>query len=426
MLSTVVVGVLVLLCAVIVAVRHSRRDSRQRDPDAVPLVTALVVFGIVALTIGVQLAIEPAGEPKTVLTTAGVGAGLVTAVFALWLNHRRYRVEEARQQVERDKADLDQRRHQLEQRKVELEHAKDRREHDKVVDDAVIRVVELFGHAEQLVRCGALHMLAGFAAQRPERAREVVRLVCMYLRRMPPGDEAGGEAQMLLSRVVRQANAATPPAVDLDVDLTGARLTGFVLEDVSLRVLTLTGARLSGVTSLRGLGAGCRVELDSATFEGDVRLHSAHLSRLFARKAEFGGDLSVTSSTVDQDVVLSEASIEGDVDFSRARIGTLAASAVTVGGEANFRRATVEGGTTFLQAHFGRADFESFTCGTTIVFDGAHFAGTVRLPSNGTSSGVSLRRTTVATVSADLPPPWRVTTVDGVHYLTVSSDSTTA
>jgi uncharacterized protein YjbI with pentapeptide repeats len=355
-----------------------------------------------------------------VLTTAGVGAGLVTAVFALWLNHRRYRVEEARQQVERDKADLERRRHLLEQRKVDLEHAKDRREQARVADDAVVRAVELFGHADQVVRCGAMHMLAGVTAQRPEQAGEVVRLLCMYLRRMPRGDATAGEAQSVLSRVVRQANAATPPAVDLDVDLTGARLTEFVLDDVSLRTLTLTGASLSGATSLRGLGSRCLVDLDGAACDGDVWLHGAHLRRLSAKDAVFCGNLVVTGSTVEQDVVLTDALIDGDADFSRTMSGILTASAVTVRGEANFRRATVRGAATFLQAHLSRADFESLTCGGTLVLDGAHFGETVRPPVNETSSRASLHRTTVTKVDGGLPPPWRITTVEGVHYLTLS------
>lgn len=419
-LSTVVLSVLLLLCALVVTVRHARRDSRRRGPDAVPLLTALVVIGIVALTIGTQLMIEPVGDPKTVLTTAVVGAGLVTAVFALWLNHRRYLVEQARQQVERDKADLERHRHRLEQRKVELEYAKDRREHDRAVDDVVSRAVEMFGHAEVRVRCGALHLLRGLAAQRPERAREVVRLVAMYLRTMPPGDPAGRDAQSVLASVVREANSAATPVVDLDVDLTGARLTGFVLEDVSVGVVNLAGARLSGRTSLRGIGPHCRVELDGAEFDGDVWLHGARLRRLSAEGTKFVGDLSVTSSTVEREVVLSEALITGDVDFSRATLGALTASAVTVDGEARFRRSTASGSAIFLQARFGSADFDGFTCGATVVFDGAHFAGTFRPPANGTSPGVSLRHTTVATDPGDLPAPWSVATVDGVHYLSTT------
>jgi uncharacterized protein YjbI with pentapeptide repeats len=410
----VVVGVFVLLCALVVAVRQVRRD--RGHPDTVPRVTTLVVVGIVAMTVGAQ----PGRELKTVLTTAAVGAGLVTAIFALWLNHRRYRVEEARQQVERDKADLDQSRHRLEQQKVELEQAKERREHDK--DDILIRAVELFGHADMRVRCGALHTIAAFATQRPARAADVVRLVSMYLRTMPDDDPAAIEAQRVLSRVVADANAAG--VEDLEVDLTGASLTDLVLDDVAVRVLTVAGAHLAGVTSLRGLGsvagtvrkgqANCRVDLTGAVFAGDVRLHGAHLKRLSAQRAEFHGDLSLASSWVELDVVLSDSAVAGDTDFRGAEFGKLAANATTFHGEATFRRVTVRGAATFLQAHFTRADFEKFTTRQQTVFDEAHFADAVLLP----EALPSLRRTTVGAKAAeDLPTPWRTKTISGVHYL---------
>lgn len=389
-------------------------------PDTVPLVTTVVVFGLVALGIGVQWAVDPTVRPATVMTTASVGAGLVTALFALWLNHRRYRLDEARQRTEWERVDLERQRRQLERRTVELECAKDRREHNKVADDAVAQVVELFGHLEDLVRAGALHQLAGLVARRPDRAEEAARLVCMYLRMMKPGDAAGREAQTVLASVVRQANTAMPSVKDVDLDLTGATLTGFALEDVSVGALTLSDARLSGTTSLRGLRASRSVELDHAVFGGHVQLYGARLRRLSAKYATFAGDLSVASSEVERDLVLSEATVSGTADLSRARIGTLDANGLAVAGDTHLRRATVSGSAHFLQARLGCVDLEGFASGAVAVFDDAHFTGALRLPTNGSFAGYSLRRTTVATDLGDLPPPWRIVTADGVRHLTRS------
>jgi uncharacterized protein YjbI with pentapeptide repeats len=309
-------------------------------------------------------------------------------VFVLWVNLRRCRVEGARQ----------------------------RGEYDAIVDDTVIRAVELFGHPESSVRCGALHALAELAGRRPAR---VVRLVCAYLRTVPAGDSTTVEAQKVLYEVVREANAATPPVEDLEIDLTGAWLTGFVFDDAKVRALTLAGACLTGRTSLRGLGSRCRVELDGAAFAGDVWLHDARLRRLSARGTEFRGDLTVTSSTVELDVELSDSSVDGEVDLSRAQVGKLVANSATFGGVANFRRTAVAGGASFLQAHFDRADFAGFTCQHTVLLDGAHFARTPRLPTDGDLQSVSLCRTTVGEKVGDLPAPWRLTTVDDLRYLMV-------
>lgn len=322
-------------------------------------------------------------EPGPLDRFAG-GLALVGTAFAWWVNRRRCRVEGARH----------------------------RAEHDVTVDDTVIRAVELFGHADAQVRCGALHALAGLTSWRPE---QVVRLVCAYLRTVPPGDPTTVEAQKVLYRVVREANAATPPVEDLEVDLTGAWLTGFVFDDAKVRVLTLAGACLTGQTSLRGLGSRCRVDLDGAVFAGDVWLHDARLQRFSAQSTEFGGDLSATSSAVELDVVLSESSVDGDLDLSRASLGKLVADAATFSGVANFRRATVTGSASFLQAHFDRADFAGFTCAHRVMLDGAHFARTPRLPAELPS--VSLRDTTVGEKVRDLPAPWRLTTVDDLRYL---------
>lgn len=301
-------------------------------------------------------------------------------------------------------------------RRCRVEGARHRGEYDATVDDTVIRAVELFGHPEPSVRCGALHALAELAGRRPAR---VVRLVCAYLRTVQAGDSTTVEAQKVLYQLVREANAATPPVEDLEIDLTGAWLTNFVFDDAKVRMLTLVGACLTGRTSLRGLGSRCRVELDRAAFAGDVWLHDARLLRLSARGAEFCGDLTIASSAVELDVVLSDSCVDGELDLSRAQVGKLIANSATFSGVANFRRTAVDGGASFVQTHFDRADFADFTCQHTVLLDGAHFARTPRLPTAGDLPPVSLRRTTVGEKVGDLPPPWRLTTVDDLRYLMV-------
>jgi hypothetical protein len=423
-LVIVFVGVCTILGAVAFAVRNARQDGERRNADALPLVTVLIVFGIVLLVIAVQLMVAPGTDLGTVLTTAAVGSGVITANFGLWLNHRRYRVEEARQLVERGKADLDQRRHRLEQEKIALEHTKDRREHDKVADDLLVRVVELFGDADARVRGGALHALAALASQRPERAPDVVGLVCMYLRTTPADDGVAGEAQRVLLNVVRRAPA------DLDVDLTGARLTDFVFEHVAVRTLTLAKARLGGTTSLRGLGvrgtdhigpSNGVLDADGAEFGGDVWLQGARLSRLSARDALFLGKLSLAGASVTAEAVLSDGIVTGDADFAGAEFGKLTCSAASFDGNATFRGVTARGGATFLQTRFRRLVVEKFVS-AHVVLNEAHVEESLRLAPDGWFGSVALRRMTVSAKVAEdarlrLPPGCRVAVEDGIRYV---------
>lgn len=405
--------------AAVVAARHAKKDPRRRNIDTLPAVSAIGAAGITVLVIAVQLTIQPTGELRYVLTAGVVCGGVVTAVFAAWLNYRRYRVEESRQEVERDKADLERNKHQLELEKVALEHAKDRREHEKVADESLMRAVELLGDGDSRVRSGTLYALAGLAAHRPDRAQEVVELICMYLRNVPENgwDSVLWDAQKVLLRVVTQANRAPQPVHDLNIDLARARLDGFNLGHVTVGTLDLSGAHLTGVTSLRGLRVATgnhpyQVNLDAAEFEGDVLLHGVRLRRLSATGAVFHQGLSMEGSHVEQDAVLSDCSVGEDADFSGATFGTLVCTGAKFHGKASLRRTTLRGGGTFLQARFGRADFDQFVSDHRVVFDGAHFEESLRL-NPATLPHVSLRKTTLGAKAAasgrlQLPPGWRV------------------
>lgn len=434
-------GALLTLMTVVGALRYFRQDRRRRKPDTLVMLATMAVVSSVLLMIALQLAIEPGNDMKTVLATGSIGAGLVTANFALWLNHRRYLVEEARQQVERDKAGLEQSRHRLEQEKVELELAKDRREHDKAAYDVLIRGADLIGHDNPLTRVAAMHALATLAAQRPDRAQEVIELICMYLRqRLTDGENLSArEVQKVLTRVIARANAASPPVTDLEIDLAEAHLHELVLDGASVRMLNLSGASLTGLTSLRRLGTTVahdgvphvHVNLDGSMVGGDLRLHNAWLARFSAAGAVFGGNLSVTGARIAQDVVLSDCSVAGVTELNGAEFGSLTCNAAQLGAEITLRRTTVHGTTRFVQTHFGRADLEAFTCRHRVVFDGAHFDEGPRLR-DVDMRNVSLWRTTIrAAAAADgklaLPQGWQLTSADreDVHYLVHSDYQTT-
>jgi uncharacterized protein YjbI with pentapeptide repeats len=390
---------------------HVRTDRRDRRADTVVLVVAPAAGGLTFLAAAVQLTVEPGSELRYVLPTAAVCGGLATATFALWLNHRRYLIEEQRQDIESTKTDLERRKHDLDQFRVELERAKDLREHAKAADDVLLKVVELLGNSEHRVRAGALTALAGFAGQRPDRAADAVELICMYLRTAPSGDAVVRDAQRALVRVVRQANEAQPRLVP-EVDLRHARLADLTLEHLDVAVLDLSQAHLSGTTSLRGLGgSGCVVRLDGAQCDGNVRLDGARLRELSAPRARIAADLVVLGAHVELAVELSDCEVYGDVDLSDSVLGSLTGLGANFRQLFAMRRTLLHGTATLGQTKFAEADFEH-AAGPKLVLDEANVRRALRLTPAQWST-VSAWNTTIES-GADrskvrLPPGWEIT-----------------
>jgi hypothetical protein len=105
---------------------------------------------------------DPGVSRADALKTGGLAGGAVLGQYALWINDRRRRTEEARQEVEQDRA---------------------RQDRDRVSDERFARAVELLGHGADQVRVGALHALAGLARSRPSYTQTVLDVLCSYLRR---------------------------------------------------------------------------------------------------------------------------------------------------------------------------------------------------------------------------------------------------
>jgi len=175
------------------------------------------------------------------LKTGGLAAGSVVALYALWLNDRRRRVEEQRHALESQRAEHDR---------------------ERVADERFARAVELLGHDTDQVRVGALHALAGLARSRDRYTQIVLDVLCAYLRRpFDPPDEGDGEgireqqvrvtAQRLIADLLPGASDVDPPEYDLD--LHGATLEYF---DISYRVVGQLRARRTQLyesTSFKGL-----------------------------------------------------------------------------------------------------------------------------------------------------------------------------
>ncbi|GAA3558201.1 hypothetical protein GCM10022222_47230 [Amycolatopsis ultiminotia] len=107
-----------------------------------PLLWTFAASVLLLCGVGGWLLADPATSHSDSLKTGGLAGGAVVALYALWLNDRRRRVEEARQEIEQRRHDLDR---------------------ERISDELSAKSVELLGHEADQVRVGAMHALAGLA-----------------------------------------------------------------------------------------------------------------------------------------------------------------------------------------------------------------------------------------------------------------------
>lgn len=251
----------------------------RRWSQLVWLPTCVLAFAMLALVTGWLRLVEPATSQVEALKAGGLAAASIVALYGLWLNDRRRRVEERRQALE------------------------DRRtEHDRerVADERFAKSLDLLGHAGDQVRVGAMHALANLARSRPDYTQTVLDVLCAYLRRPHNAeDELENQVRKTAQRLV---SALLPPAgsdgPDYELDLTGATLEYLDLSKKRIGELTLRRAQLFRATALYG-----------ADIRGDAWFTATHShyrvvahGMTFHRKAWFSGFRS-----------------DGPVDFTGAR-----------------------------------------------------------------------------------------------------------
>jgi hypothetical protein len=252
------------------------------------------------------------GDPGTprgdALKTGGLAGGAILAVYALWINDRRRRTEEARHEVERTRAQQDRERTENEQ---------------------FAKAVELLGHGADQVRVGALHALAGLARTRPAYTQTVLDVLCAYLRRpfTHPGydlrpdnpDEAEPEpgtawpaeriaeadreqqvrltAQRLIATLL--PGSADEQAPRYDLDLTAAHLEYLDLTGCRLGRLTARRARMHGVNRFGEVRIQGPALFSGATFHGRTELSDARFDGgLSVLKAEIKGAWRISGAQV--------------------------------------------------------------------------------------------------------------------------------
>ncbi|WP_406688451.1 pentapeptide repeat-containing protein [Saccharopolyspora sp. ID03-671] len=289
---------------------------------------AVAIVGLCAVSVGL-LVFDPRVTGAEALRTGGLAAGSVVALYALWLNDRRRRVEEQRQT--------------LEGRRTELER-------DRVADERFARAVELLGHETDQVRVGALHALAGLARSNPDYAQTVLDVLCSYLRRpfqhprystsrdWAPEDSDDAErqlqvrltAQRLITDLLPAADDADAPIYDLD--LTGATLEYFELSDRKVGTVLLRYAHLfssnnlsrstfhghvyfTGSTFGTGRLSG-RFRCDDAVFHRRAWFSGVHFGGpVRCERSTFRGPAKFSDSTFTDEVSLAGSSFEERAEF---------------------------------------------------------------------------------------------------------------
>lgn len=246
----------------------------------------LAAIVVAALTTVVLVLVEPALSKAEALKTGGLAGGAVVALYALWLNDRRRRIDEARHELESDKA----------------------------ADERFARSVELLGNEADQVRVGALHALD----------------------QITPGDssEADRERQVRLTaqRLITDLLpwGQNPDRRAYHLDLTGASLEYFRLEGRRIGRLTARRTRFYGIIRLSGLHASKPALVTGATFLGRVDLS----------EAQFEGGISFQETTFNAEVAFKGASVSTFIDLNTTaperQTGTLTITeGTTVKGDAS-------------------------------------------------------------------------------------------
>lgn len=274
--------------------------------------SVLAAIAVALLTTVVLLLIEPTLSKSEAIKTGALAGGAVVALYALWLNDRRRRTDEARHELETDKA----------------------------ADERFVRSVELLGSAADQVRVGALHALAWLAESTPRYKQTVLDVLCAYLRRPFADPSLAGmgdntnrvadedslhadrerqvrlTAQRLIMDLLPWGQNPDPRAYHLD--LTGASLEDFRLEGRRIGRLTARHTRFYGLTRLSEVYAGKPALFSNATFRGRVDL----------REARFEGGLSFERTVFNDEVSFKGASVGTFIDLNTSpperQAGTLA------------------------------------------------------------------------------------------------------
>lgn len=234
-----------------------------------------------------------------------------------------------------------------------------RREGTKVELERYVTSAEQLGSASAAVRIAGVHAMSALASEASTAyfRQQCVSVLCSYLR-MPPGPASpytfGGSAadpyeahvRMAVQNVLsRQLSRDSPTRWrEVDIDLRGAQLTSFSLDNVDVRSISLEGATINGDFFMQRARVRAQTDFRNVRFRGGAHF----LGSNFEGRARFYGSrfeeaASFVSATFGSLAWFYDAEFCGPTGFASCRFSS------TVG----FDRAQFRGKAGFLQASFG-------------------------------------------------------------------------
>ncbi|MFD7654991.1 pentapeptide repeat-containing protein [Actinosynnema sp. NPDC059797] len=238
--------------------------------------TVLAAVLVTVATTAALLLVDPRQPKAEAIKTGALAGGAVVALYALWLNDRRRRVEEARHELESDKAS----------------------------DERFAKAVELLGNEADQVRVGAMHVLANLARADRRYKQTVLDVLCAYLRRpfthpaltAKPEDPDQAyfgvpeerreevspeqEQEMTVRRTAQRLITdllpwgSDPDQTRYQLDLSGAKLVHFRLEGRRFGRLVARRAQFYGITAFSEIALAQPALFSGGTFHGRVNFEN--------------------------------------------------------------------------------------------------------------------------------------------------------
>lgn len=269
------------------------------------LSTILASIGVFLLVGGALLLVDPRAPKHEAIKTGGLAGGAIVALYALWLNDRRRKVEEARQELESQRIDHDR---------------------SRVADERFARAVELLGHESAQVRVGAMHALAGLAKSRIEYTQTVLDILCAYLRQpykktRNDHEEIELEVRLTSQRLIEDLlpRIEEKDPVRYDLNLTKAHLEYMDLSYRQVGDLIMRVARLNESNAFHHMVVHGDVYLTDAEVTGRLYMHHSE----FRRKAWF------SRVKVRQPAVFTESKFLGETKFTNSEWADVKADGCT-------------------------------------------------------------------------------------------------
>lgn len=181
-------------------------------------------------------------------------------------------------------------------RKQRLGEAAEQREDARLYIEGFASATEQMGSQSAAIQLAGAYALEQLAQDAPDKRQTIVNVLCGYLR-MPPGSDNSSDSpvpdprEAQVRRTVQRiltlhlqpgSNPARPLGrywPDIDLDLSGAALEDFTLDDCSLRTVRFDGTAFQGSATFRRLQVTGNAWFRGAQFNGFTTFAAARFHR---------------------------------------------------------------------------------------------------------------------------------------------------